>query len=87
MEGAPDRRGTARGERQRVLPELEAPARVVSLARRLVTLRAEHRDVERGVVGPGPQDAVVEVEPVHLRAEYVVIDLLRDRPGRGIDGG
>ena len=87
LERGPDRGHARRVERQRVLPELEAPARVVPLARRLIALRAEDRDVERGVVGPRPQHAVIEVEAVHLRADDVVVDLLRDRPGRGLDGG
>jgi hypothetical protein len=70
-----------------MLPELGGSRARSALARRLIALRAEDRDVERGVVGPRPQHAVIEVEAVHLRADDVVVDLLRDRPGRGLDGG
>src|SRR5262249_40893442 len=69
-----------------VAPQLEAPARVMSLARRLVTLGRKHGDVEGRIVRPRPQHAVIEVEPVHLRADDVVVDLLRDRPARRIHG-
>ena len=42
----------------------------------------EDGDVERRVVGPRPEHAVIEVEPVHLRADDVPVHLLRDRPAR-----
>jgi hypothetical protein len=33
----------------------------------------------------GLEDPVIEVEPVHLRAKQVVVDLLGQGPARGID--
>ena len=56
-------------------------------ARRLVALRGEDGDVERRVVRPRPEHAVIEVEAVHLGADDVPVDLLRDRPAARIDGG
>ena len=60
-----------------------------ALARGLVALLREDRDVEGRVVGPGLQDAVIEVEAVHLRAHDVVVHLLRrwaSRAGRSRRG-
>ncbi len=39
-----------------------------------------HRDVERRIPRPGPSYAVVEVEPVHLGADQMPVDLLLDAP-------
>ena len=55
------------------------------LARRLVALARKHRDVERRIVRPGPEHAVIEVQAVHLGADDVVVHLLGDRPAAWID--
>jgi hypothetical protein len=78
-------RGVGRGERELVAPDLDGAQRERSLARRLVALLVEHRDVEAGIVDPGLQDPVVEVEAVQLGADNVVVDLLRNRPAARID--
>jgi hypothetical protein len=56
-----------------------------ALACRLVALVHERGDVEGGIVDPRLQDAVIEIEPVHLGADDVVVHLLGDRPRRWID--
>jgi hypothetical protein len=72
-------------ERQRVLPQLDRAGLVRALARGRVGLRREHDRVEARVARPGPQHALVEVEPVHLGAHDPVVDLLRDRPAGDVD--
>ena len=82
-----ERRGALRGKGKLVGPELHGAVRERALARGLVALLREDRDVEGRVIGPGLQDAVVEVEARELRAHDVVIGLLRDRPAARIDRG
>ena len=76
-----------RREWKRVLPDIDAARRERPLPRRLIALVEKDRDVERRVVRPRLQHAMIEVEPVHLRADDVVVDLLRNRPGARIDRG
>jgi len=54
-------------------------------ARRLIALFGEHRHVERRVVCPGTQDAVIEIEPVHLGPNDVVVHLGVRRPPGGVE--
>ena len=74
-------------EREAVAPDLHRAERVVPFAGGLIAPAGKHRDVERGIVRPGPQHAVVEVQPVHLGTDDVPVDLLRDRPAGPIDRG
>ena len=78
--------GAPRRKRKRVLPHLHRPPRAAPPAP-ADRSRREHRDVERRIVRPGPQHAMIEVEPVHLGADDVVVDLLRNRPAARIDRG
>ena len=50
--------------------------RGVRMAPRPAWLLAPARQVEHRVAGPGPRDAVEEVEAVHLRADDVQVDQL-----------
>src|SRR5439155_25334824 len=70
-----------------IRPELHRPVRLWTLARRLVALLVEDGDVERRISGPGTQDPVVEIQPVHLRARDLDIDLARDGPAAHVEGG
>ena len=54
-------------------------------ARHRRTGAALGHQVEGRVPGPGPGHTVVEVEPVHLGADEVVIDLVGDRPVGDLD--
>ena len=51
-----------------------------------VALRQEHDHVEGRIARPGTAHAVVEVEPVHLRAHQVPVDLFGDGPTLGGQG-
>ena len=80
-----DTRRAPRVQRERVAPELHGAERLRSLARRLVAPVAEHGDVERRIVRPRLEHAMVKVEPAHLGAHQLVIDLLGDRPSIRVD--
>ena len=71
-----------RSERERVGPQFHRAEGERSLARGLIALRWEDRDVERRVVGPRPQDTVIEVEAVHLGTHDVPVHLLAERASR-----
>src|SRR5438067_1785427 len=64
--------GLVRGKRKPPFPEPDRPLGEGTLARGLVALVAYHRHVERGIPHPWLEDAVIEVEPIHLGAQEVV---------------
>src|SRR2546428_139653 len=73
-------RGPLRGKRKPVGPELHGALGEWAFAGGLIALLREDRGVEGGVVGPGLQDAVIEIEAGELGAHDEVVHLLSDGP-------
>ncbi len=80
-EAGADLRRVIGRERKLVAPQLDRALGERPLARRLIGLLVEHRDVEGRIVRPGLEHSVVEVEPVELGADEMPVHLLRNRPG------
>ena len=67
-------------ERVTVQSLVDAANREGAFARRLIAFVTVDRDVERRVVRPRLEHAVIEIEAVHLGTDDGGIDLLVDRP-------
>jgi hypothetical protein len=72
-------------EREGVLPHLDDRVVRRTFVRGRVALRRPDLGVERRIALPRLEDAQVEVEAVHLGAQQVIVDLLRDRPRLRLD--
>ena len=72
-------------QRKRVGPQLDDRVMRRPFVRRRVALRRPDRSVEGRIALPRLEHAQIEVETVHLGAQQLVVDLLRDRPRVGFD--
>ncbi len=79
--------GFLRGERELPSPQLDGAERIRALAGRLIALVRHDADVEGRISRPWLQDAMVEIQPVHLCAQDMEIDLLCDGPRARIESG
>ena len=73
--------------REGQLPEVQDAVDLGALAKRDIGFGRLDDGVEAGDPRPGPEDPVVELEPVHLGPDDLVVDAPVDGPGGGIDGG
>ncbi len=77
--------GLLAGKREAIPPEFDRPVRLVALARRLIALLVEHGEIESGTPRPWAQDAMIEIEAIHLRAHDLEIDLPRHGPALDVE--
>ena len=78
--------GVAVGKRICVGPQVDETVHDRPLVRRHVTARGEDGGVVGRIPRPGPTDAMIEVESVHLGPHDVPVDLLLDAPAGGFEG-
>ena len=78
--------GVAVGERVFVGPQVDEAVHDRPLVSRHVAARGEDGCVVGRIPRPGPADAMIEVESVHLGPHDVPVDLLLDAPTGGVEG-
>ena len=77
--------GIRLGEGIVIGPEIDEPVHHRPFMGRHVALGREDLQVEARIARPRPPHPVVEVEPVHLGAQQVPVDLLGNRPALGCE--